>query len=101
MKVKKNQIVNKLLLTGDKFILKLHLRQAGFTCSACGTFTKHCERIQKFRETDNLRHIYRNELDKVCFTHDAAYSNNKDLAKRIILDKVLKEKAYEIAKNPK
>ena len=39
-----------------------HLRQPGFVYSACGPFTKHCERIQKFRETGNLKHLYRNEL---------------------------------------
>ena len=51
-----------------------NLKQPGFTYSACGPFTKHCERIQKFRETGNLRHFYRNELDKVRFAHNAAYS---------------------------
>ena len=70
---------------------ELHLKQLGFTCSACGLFTKHCERIQKFRETCNLKHLYRNELDKACFTHDAAYFVSKDLAKRTISDKILKE----------
>ena len=48
-------------MTGEKFIPKLHLRQPGFTYSACGPFTKHCERI---RETDNLKHLYGNELGK-------------------------------------
>ena len=70
---------------------ELHLKQLGFTCSACGPFTKHCERIQKFRETGNLKHLYRSELDKACFTHDAAYFVSKDLAKRTISDKILKE----------
>ena len=41
----------KNLLTGDKFLLKMHLRQQGFTYNACGLFTKNCERIQKFKET--------------------------------------------------
>ena len=63
---------------------KLHLKQPGFTYSACGPFNKHCERIQKFKETGNLKHLYRNELDKACFVHDAAYSDSKDLAKRTI-----------------
>ena len=86
-----NKIINKFLLTGNKFMPELHLKQLGFTCSACGPFTKHCERIQKFRETGNLKHLYRNELDKACFTHDAAYFVSKDLAKRTISDKILKE----------
>ena len=44
-----NENVNKSLLAGDKFMTRLHLRQPGFTCSASGLFTKHCERIQQFR----------------------------------------------------
>ena len=68
-----NKINNKFLLTGDKFMSELYLKQPGFTHSACGSFTKHCERIQKFRETDNLKHLYRNELDKACFAHDLIF----------------------------
>ena len=79
---------------------KLNLRQSGFTYSACGTFTKHRERIQKFRETGSLRHLYRNELEKVCSAHNAASSENKDLAKRPISEKILKDRSYEIARNP-
>ena len=78
---------------------ELHLKQPGFTYSACGPFTKHRERIQKFRETGNLKHLYRNELDKACFAHDAAYSDSKDLAKRTISDETLKDRAYEVARN--
>ena len=68
-----NDIINKFLLTGDKFLPELHLKQPGFTHSVCGPFTKHCGRIQKFTETGNLKHLYRNELYKACFTHDAAF----------------------------
>ena len=64
---KMNKILNKLLLTGDKFIPELHLKQPEFTYSACRLFTKHRERIQKFRERGNLQHFYRNELGKACF----------------------------------
>ena len=94
-----NKIINKFLLTGDKFMPELHLKQPGFTFGAFGTFTKHCERIKKFRETVNLKYLYRNELDKACFAHDAAYSESKDLAKRTVSDKILKDRAYEIARN--
>ena len=72
---------------------KLHLREPVFTQHACGPFTKHCERIQKFRETDDLNHIYKNELDKACFAHYAAYSECKDVANRTISDKILKGRA--------
>ena len=94
-----NKIINKFLLAGDKFMSKLHLKQPGFTYSACGTFTKHRHRIQKFRETTNLKHLHRNELDKACFVHDAAYSDSKDLVKKTISDKILKVRAYEIVRN--
>ena len=50
-----NEIVNKFLLVGDKFIPKMHLRQPGFTYSACAPFTKSKGRIQKFKETGNRR----------------------------------------------
>ena len=96
-----NKLINKFLLTCDKFMPELHLKQPGFTFSASGPFTKHCERIQKFRETGNLKHLYRNELNKACFVPDAAYSDSKDLAKTTISDKILKDKAYEIARNRK
>ena len=49
-----NNIINKFLLTGDKFMSELHLKIPGFNYSVCGSFTKHRERIQKYRETDNL-----------------------------------------------
>ena len=94
-----NKIINKFLLNGDKFMPELHLKQPGFTYISCGPFTKHHERTQKFRETSNLKHLYRNELEKACFAHDAAYSDNKDLAKRTISDKILKDRAYDIARN--
>ena len=59
------------------------------------------KKTQKFRETRDLEHIYKNELGKACFAHDAAYSDSNDLAKRTISDKFLKDRAYEIARNPK
>ena len=86
-------------MTGNKFMPELHLKQPGFTYNACGPFTKHCERIQKFRETGNSKHLYRNELDKACFAHDAAYSDSKDLAKITISDNILKYRAYENVRN--
>ena len=70
----------------------MHSKQLGFTYSICGSFTKHRERIQKFKETGNLKHLYRIELDKACFVHDASYSDCKDLTKRTISEKVLKKK---------
>ena len=74
----------------------MHLRQPQFTYSACGPFTKHKQRIQKFKETGDT-----NELDKPCFAHDAAYFDSKDLTKRTVADKILRNKAFNIAKDPK
>ena len=65
-----NDIINKFLLGGDKFMPEMmHLKQPGFTYSACGPFTKNKERIEKFMKTGNTDFIYRNELDKACFQH--------------------------------
>ena len=96
-----NNIINKFLLAGDKLMPEMHLRQPQFTYSACGPFTKHKQRIQKFKETGNTNHIYKNELDKACFAHDAAYSDSKDLTKRTVADKILRNRAFNIAKDPK
>ena len=78
-----NKIVNKFLQVGDEFMPKLHLKQPGFTYSACRPFTRNKEKIEKFMQTGNTDFIYRNELDKACFQHDMAYGKSKDLAKRI------------------
>ena len=79
----------------------MHLKQPGFTYSACGSFTKNKERIQKLKETGNTSYIYKNELDKACFQHDMAYGDFKDLIRRTASDKILGDKALNIAKNPK
>ena len=96
-----NNVINKFLLVGDKFMPEIHLRQPQFTYSACGPFTKHEQRTQKFKETGDTNYVYKNELDKACFVHDAAYSDSKDLKKRTVADKIFKNKAFDIAKDPK
>ena len=80
---------------------EMHLRQPEFTYSAFGPVTKNKEKIQKFTETGNSIYIYKNELDKACFQHDMAYGDFKDLAKRTAADNVLRDKAFDIAKDPK
>ena len=82
-------------------MLEMHLKQPGFTYSASGPFTKNKERIQKFKETGDTSYIYKNELDKACFQHDMAYGKSKDLIKRTQSDKVLKDKAFKTASDPK
>ena len=82
-----NAIVSKLLLAGDKFMPEMHLIQPGFTYSARGPFTKYKEGIKKIKET--------------CFQHDVAYRDFRGLNRRTAAGKVLREKAFNIAKNPK
>ena len=77
-----NEIVNTFLLAGDAFIPEMHLKQSGFTYSACGPFTKSKERIQKLKETGDTSCIYKNELDKACCQHDMAYGDFKDFDKK-------------------
>ena len=78
-------------MIADRFMPKMHLRQPVFTYSASGPFTKSKEKIQKFKETQDWRYIYQNDPDK----------DFKDLSKRTASDKVLHDKAFNIAKGPK
>ena len=92
---KMNYIVNIFLLAGDKFMPEIHFKRPRFTYSACGSFTKNKERIQKkSKETGDTLYIYRNELDKVCYQHHMAYRDFKDLARRTAT-------AFNFASNPK
>ena len=70
-------------MVGDKFMPEMHLRQPGF------------------KQTGDSGYIYKNELDKACFQHDMAYGDFKNLKRRTASDKVLRDKAFNIAKNPK
>ena len=98
-----NEIVNRFLLAGDKSMSELHLKQIGFTYSACGPFTRNKERImqtgKKFMQTGNTDFIYRNVLDKAY--HDMVYGKSKDLAKRTQSDRILRDKVFKIASDPK
>ena len=96
-----NNIINKFLLAGDKFMPEMHLRQPQFTYSACGPFTKHKQRIQKSKETGDTNYVYKNGLDKACFAHDSAYYDSKDLTKRTVADKILRNRAFNFAKDQK
>ena len=96
-----NETVNKFLLTWNKFLPEMHLRQPGFTYSACGPFTKNKERIQKVKETGDSRYIYQNGVDEACFPYDMACRDFKYLTRRTASDKILHGNAFNIAKNPK
>ena len=92
-----NGIVNNFLLAGYKFMPEIHLRQPGFTYSACGPFTKNKKRIQ----TGDSRYIYQNKLDKACFQHDMTYGDFKSLTRRAASGKILCDKVFNIAKDLK
>ena len=79
---------------------EMYLKQLGFTYSDCRPFNKK-RTIKKIKETGNSRQIYQNESDKACFQHDVAYGDFKDLNRRTTADKMLRDKAFNIAKNPK
>ena len=96
-----NEIVSKFLLAGNKFMPEMHLRMPSFTYNACELFTKNKEIIQKFKETGDSLYIYQDELDKACFQHDMHRGDFKDLTRRKASDKILRDKAFNIAENPK
>ena len=72
-----NEIINKFLLAGDKSMPEMHLKQAGFTYSACGPFTKNEERIKKFMQTGNTDFIYKKNLIKLVFNMTWLMENQK------------------------
>ena len=63
-----NAVINKFCLPGDKFMPEMGLKQPGFTYSCCGPFTKNKERIKNLKKTGDTKCIYKNELDKACFS---------------------------------
>ena len=97
-----NNIINKFLLTVNNFMPEAHLKDLKVgTYSACGPITRHKDRINKFIQTGDTNYIYKNELNKACFAHYAAYIDFKDIKNRTAADKILRDKAYKIAKDPK
>ena len=79
---KMNETVNRFLLVVDRFMPEMHLKQPGFTYSACALFRKSKERIEKFMQTGNTDFVHKNELDQTCFQHDMAYDKAKNLTER-------------------
>ena len=80
---------------------EMHLRQCEFVYRACKPFAKDNARITKFRETRDSRYICQNKLNKTCFRRGMAYGNFKDFSRRTASYKLLCDKAFNIAKNPK
>ena len=95
-----NEIANNFILTGDTFMSVLYVRQPGFTYSA-DHLQKDKKRSQKIKEAEDSPYIYQNELDNACSQHDMAYGDFKCLTRRTASDKILCNKAFNIAKTTK
>ena len=96
------EIETKFLLAEDKFMPEMHLKQPGFTYGACGPFTKNKEKIQSLKKHLIQIIFTKMILIKLFFSHDTmAYGKYKDLNKRKQSEKLLRNKAFEIASNPK
>ena len=80
---------------------ELHLKHPDLTNSACGPFIKNKERIQKFRQTGNTNHIFKNDLEKACFQHDLPHGTYKNLTEITQSHNVLRDKSFQIASNSK
>ena len=80
---------------------EMHLRQPRFTYNSCRPFTENKERMQKFKEIEDSRYLYQNELDNACFQHDMAYGDFNDLTRWTASDKTLRDEAFNITKSPK
>ena len=94
-----NELANTFLLAGNKFMPEIHLKQPGFTYSACGPFTKNQERIEKFMQTGITDFSYKDDIDKACFQHDMAYGKYNNLNKRTQQDIVLKLFKLQVIQN--
>ena len=95
-----NEIVNKVLLAGGKFMSEMHLRQLGFIYSACEPFTKKKESIKKIKKTGDSTYICRNQLDKASCQHDMTHGDFINLKRRTFADKLLSDQAINNAKDP-
>ena len=96
-----NQIVNKCLLAGDRFMPEMHSKQPGLHIVLVNHLLKINKEFKILCKTGDTNYIYKNESDKACFQHDIAYGKYKYLEKRTQSDKVVKGKAFEIANTPK
>ena len=102
MNKENNDIINKFLLIGDKFMPEMHLWDPKVKkYSACGPFTKHQQRIDQFMKDGKIKNIAKNKLDAACFQHVSAYNKYKDFVNRRQSDIVLKSKAYKTGVDPK
>ena len=102
MNKENSDIINKLLLIGDKFMTEMHLWDPRVKkYSACGPFSRRQQRIDQFMKDGKIKNIAKNKLDAACFQHDSAYAKYKDSLNRRQSDIVLKNKALKIAVDQK
>ena len=82
---------------------EMHLKQPGFTYSACGSLKTNKELKSLCKQETQTLFTETNLLkpDKACFQHDMVYGKSKDLGKRTQSDKVLRHKAFKIGSDPK
>ena len=98
-----NEIVNQFLLVGDKFMPEMDLKQPGFTYSACGSFTKNKERKKEWKSLCRLEiQILFIKMNLIKHVFNIIWLNKtKDLTTRTQSDKVLKDKEFKIASDPR
>ena len=95
-----NERVNMFLLVGDKFMPEVHLKQPGFTYSACDLFTKSKEKLKGSRKQE-IQILFTKMILIKLFSAFMVFGKYKDLNERTQSDKVLRDKAFEIANDPK
>ena len=95
-----NEIVHKVLLAVDKFMPQIHLKQPGITYSTCGPFIKKQREEFKNLKKQEMQALF-TKMNLACFQHDIAYGDFKDLTRTTASDNVLRNKAFNIVKNPK
>ena len=83
------------MLLEDKFMPEFYLREP----DAYRLFSKHREKVHKFRTTGTLKQIYKKELDKTSFVDGATYADSKNLDKMTFSDKILIDRVYRNAAN--
>ena len=91
---------NCFLLVTDKFMPGMLLKELSFTYSACGLFWKRRKNWKVYANW-KYKHYLEKKYDKACFQHYIAYGKSKDFVKRTQSDKVLKNKVFKIASDPK
>ena len=101
MCIKMNEIINKFVLAGENCMSQMHLKQPGFTYSTYGPFTKNKEKNKKLKEIGDISTKINLIRHAFSMTGMMTYRDFKDLARRTASDKVLRDKAFNNAKNSK